>query len=367
MARDASRDDVVSILDDRGRLFGRINLVDAALAIFVLVAVPLAYGTWLLFHPRRVEITSVTRVTLSKDEQRISNPLRAAAKLKVKGRQFSPMLRAWIGSEPALGFMYEDPNSADVIVPPMPPGEYDVALYDGGQEVARAPRAFVVAARETHDQITAVGRVLDLDRATAERLTVGAKFPASGEPAVRVAALGPVQPGRYPLITGAGERVDVPRAGTYERAASLVLACDRGQSNACAVAGITLAPNGVIRLPGSDDPLTFVIDELLPGAAAEPLDIVVQFTGGPEVGMIAAGDRDQIVDDRAAVVTAAGLRQPSGALAVHLRIGADRAHDGWRYRGRSVKVGAPFQLTTDRYVANGTVASMTALAAGAGK
>ena len=146
----------MTVLDDRGRLFGRVNLVDAVVLGFIVLLIPVAYGTWLLFRPKPVRITSVTRVTLSKEEQRIANPLRAAAKLKVKGSGFTPMLRAWIGPEPSLGFTFEDPTSADVIVAPMAPGEYDVALYDGGQEVARAPKAFVNPGTPNHDQIKAV-------------------------------------------------------------------------------------------------------------------------------------------------------------------------------------------------------------------
>jgi len=332
----------VTVVDDRGRLFGRVNLVDASVAIFVVVLLPVAYGTWLLFHPRKVEVTSVTRVALTKDEQRIANPLRAAAKLKVKGRQFSPMLRAWIGSEPSLGFMFEDPNSADVIAPPLPPGAYDLVLYDGGQEVARVPRAYVVAAPESRGRVTAVGRFVGLDRSHAEQLKVGTPFPPAGEAAARVTVLGPIE----------------DSGGSVERAASVLVECDSTpQPGGCGLAGIAVVPANAIRLAGPADPITFVVDEVLPGAAAQPLDVVVQFGGGPEAALIAAADRDQFVDDRAAVVTSVS-RQPGRAVDVHLRLGADRGRDGWQYRGRTLKVGAPFLLTTAKYVANGTVASV---------
>src|SRR4030095_1412673 len=105
------------------------------------------------FQPKRVQICAATRLRRTKEEQRIANPRRAAAKLKVKGTGFTPMLRAWIGPEPSLSVTFEDPTSADVIVGPMAPGEYDVALYDGGQEVARAPKAFVNPGIPNHDQI----------------------------------------------------------------------------------------------------------------------------------------------------------------------------------------------------------------------
>jgi hypothetical protein len=359
----------MTVLDDRGRVFGRVNLVDALVAGFLLLLIPVAYGTWLLFHPNQVQIASVTRVQLSKEEQRIANPLRAAAKLKVRGSGFTPMLRAWIGSEPALGFTFEDPNSADVIVGPMPPGEYDVALYDGGQEVARAAKAFAIPASRGRPQIKAIGRLVDLDRATADGLQPGAAFPTEADPRVRIAALGPVGPGSYALLVQPGkeaqlERLEVPRDGTFERAAAVVLGCDPAEQpdSGCTIGGVYPAANAQLRVPGAPQPMTFIVDELLPAAPAEMLDVNVRLSGGPATSLMQIGDRDTLLDDRAAVVTALGSR-PTGAtggLDVRVRMGVDRAHDGWRYRGRLVKPGAAFSLTTERYVVSGTIASMGA-------
>jgi Domain of unknown function (DUF4330) len=356
----------VTVLDDRGRLFGRVNLVDAVVVGFIVLLIPVAYGTWLLFRSKPVRITSVTRVTLSKEEQRIANPLRAAAKLKVKGTGFTPMLRAWIGPEPSLGFTFEGPTSADVIVGPMAPGEYDVALYDGGQEVARAPKAFVNPGIPNHDQIKAVGRLVDLNRATADALQSGAMFPSNSDARVRIAALGPVEPGRRPLLVQPGtERLDVPREGAFERSATLVLTCDptNQPDTTCMVGGLYPSVNTALRVPGATDAMTFVVDELLPAAPAQPLDATVRLTGGPELAMVAVGDRDGLLDDRAAVVTAIRSRQGS-SVDVQLRLGVDRARDGWRYRGRVVKAGAPFTLTTERYTAAGTVVSAVAASTG---
>ena len=57
----------------------------------------------------------------------------------------------------------------------------------------------------------------------------------------------------------------------------------------------------------------------------------------------------------------AGIARPSPRirasilLDVTLRLGVDAVGDGWRYRGRVIKAGAPFTLTTERYVAEGVV------------
>ena len=181
-------------------------------------------------------------------------------------------------------------------------GEYDVALYDGGQEVARAPKAFVNPGIPNNDQIKAVGRLVDLNRATADALQPGAMFPSNSDARVRIAALGPVEPGRRPLLVQPGsERLDVPREGAFERSATLVLACDptNQPDTTCMVGGLYPAVNTALRVPGASDAMTFVVDELLPAAPAQPLDATVRLTGGPELAMVAVGDRDGLLDDRA--------------------------------------------------------------------
>ena len=121
----------------------RFNVFDAALAGFVVVLIPIAYGTFLLFRAPRPAITSVNRVEITKEERRIGGP-NLVAKLKVKGSGLRPMLRASIDDQPAIGFVFENPNSADLLVAATPPGAHDLVLYDGVQEVARAPKAVVI-------------------------------------------------------------------------------------------------------------------------------------------------------------------------------------------------------------------------------
>ena len=95
-------------IDDRGRLFGRVNMVDAAIGAFVLVLIPLAYGTFLLFRSPAPSVASVTRVPISTEERRLAGGSRLSAKLKVRGSGFRPMLRASIDQAPALGFVFEE-------------------------------------------------------------------------------------------------------------------------------------------------------------------------------------------------------------------------------------------------------------------
>jgi len=118
----------------------RFTLFDAAIAAFVIVLIPIAYGTWRLFRPPQPAIASVRRVDITKEERRIGGP-NLVTKMKIQGSGFRPLLRATIDDVPAIGFVFENPNSADLMLGAIPPGVHDLVLYDGVQEVARAPKA----------------------------------------------------------------------------------------------------------------------------------------------------------------------------------------------------------------------------------
>jgi hypothetical protein len=121
----------------------RLNLFDAAIVVFLIMLVPIAYGTYLLFRAPRTVIASVRRVGITQEERRIGGP-NLIAKFKVQGSGLRPLLRASIDEQPAIGFVFENPNSADLLVGRVPPGVHDLILYDGVQEIARAPQSVLI-------------------------------------------------------------------------------------------------------------------------------------------------------------------------------------------------------------------------------
>src|SRR5262249_8073284 len=158
----------------------------------------------------------------------------------------------------------------------------------------------------------------------------GDAFPSASNARARVAALGPVAPALRSLVVQPGQRIDVPQQGSFERAAEFALACDPTEQPEmnCLVGGSYPAPSAQLHLPGPGNGLSFVVDELLPDAASEPMDVTVRFAGGPELALMKIGDRDTFLDERAAEVKSLGAR--SGAsLDVRLRVGVDRGRDGW--------------------------------------
>jgi hypothetical protein len=337
----------MSMIDDKGRLFGRFNLVDAAAIGFIIVLLPIGYATYLLFRPSRPVIDSVERFELTKEERRVAGGGVLTAKLKVRGSGLNPLLRARIGDTDAVGFVFETPNSADVLVGLVPPGRHDLVLYDGVQEVARA-RGAVEIINSAAPRVRAYGWLTRLNPAQAAGLEPGASSAPQQNPGYEIVALGPPRPARARIGSG-DAAADLPIASQVERAAEILVRCDWPTAEACTIGGEQLNrdPPIMVTLAGG---LSFQIDEVAPPSEPARATMRVQFDGPVP---ITVGDRDQIVGSRAAEVTAV-----SGNT-VTLRLGADESRDGWRYRGRLLAPGSPFTLRTASYVAGGRVLSLS--------
>lgn len=347
----------MTIMDERGNVGGRINLIDLAALLLLLAILPLAYGASLLFRPSQPTISEVGQVDITNAERRIvAGGSLLSAKLKIKGSGFNPMLRAYIDDAPALAFVYENPNSADVLAGPLSPGAHDLILMDGVQEVARA-KGVVKIESPSSRVLRAAGWLTNMDRAVADQLKVGSTFPP-GAPSHEVVALGPVQPARSRIRFGATD-ADYPIEGRVERQAVILVRCDpsgeefRTGQEPCNVGGQAVlgTPPVTIALPGATATIGFSIDELFPVAAPRRARIQVRLDRGSSA--VQPGDRDALLDARAATVAA-----KQGEV-VTLDLGLDESRDGWRYRGTLVRIGSTFAWATDRYQASGIVSSMT--------
>lgn len=345
----------MTIVDDHGRLFGRLNLVDAAAAAFVLLLVPLAYGTYLLFQPAAPRIDSVSPSIITREERRIGVGGNLTAKFKVRGTGFTPLLRARIGEAEALGFVFENPNSADILVGPVPPGAHDLILLDGIQEVARAIGAISVQP-EASTFVRAVGWLINLDADLVRTLRVGLSFPETA-PAFEIVALGPVRPARS-SVKLAGDTILRKVDGLEEREAVLTLRCDPSQDNPCTIGerAENQIPPVSISLPGPSRSFQFAIEELLSPTPPQMGSVQIRLAAGAPLSTVRVGDRDGLLDERRAVVTA--IDRSAGGVTVTLNLGLDDSREGWRYRGQRVKAGAKFQFSTDHYEASGTIESV---------
>lgn len=334
----------MTLIDRNGRVFGRFNLIDAALIAFVLLLLPVGYATFLLFRPARPVIESVTQVPVTDEERRVSGAGLLLTKLKVRGNGFNPMLRARIGDAPAMGFVFETPNSADVIVGVVPPGKHDLVLMDGVQEVARAREAVEIQATEG-PSIRAFGWLTRLSAATASTLQEGYQSDPNAPGAFRIIAVGPERPAKSRISIGS-RAIDLPVSGQVERAAEILVRCDWPSSRTCGVNGESLssAPPVAITLAGG---IRFEVEAIDSPADAFPAVAVLRLDR-PFAGA-RAGDRDANVSANGAEITSVA------GSAVTLKLGVRDSREGWSYRGQPIVPGAEFTLRTDAYVLKGTI------------
>jgi len=371
------------MVDAEGRLFGRINAIDAAIGLFILILVPLAAGAVLLFRPPHPSITSVEPAPISMIEDRAASGTPLGGKVKVRGTGLRPVLRAEIGDRPAIAFIFESPSSADVLVGELAPGVYDLVLKDGVQEVARAHAAITIPEKPTGGtRVRAVGRFMELSKAAAERLRIGAKFPNDHEPEMEIVALGEPEPATY-SINGNSE-VAVPNV--WHRAAVLAVRCQLPPlaPRECRIGGTLLDAGNVLALPGSGGSVRFLIDQIQPDSTPMQAEARVRFIGYPSViDLLHVGDIDReqwSIDGRSARIISLGARRPTTgtvfipappaansaraelnatdqmvALDVVLRLGIDQLRDGWRYRTDLVRAGGVLTFTTMRYTVRGVI------------
>jgi hypothetical protein len=341
----AERKGRMRYIDEQGRVFGRVNLFDAALIAFAIVLVPLAYATYLLFRTPALQITSVTRVPITREERRVAGGSLLAAKIKLRGNGLRPLLRASIDDTPALALVFENPHSADILVGEVPPGTHDLILYDGVQEVGRAPKSVTIQPEPT-EHVLVVGTLAVADRTAAEKIAVGPMVPTA-----EIVKLGAV-------------RADP--TGEWQRDAEIRFECEPDPTGeGCSVAGTRVgAPHPPLLhiSAGSGTVWSFAVRDVLPATPAQPATARVQLSAPDAVlKLVRAGARDDCLDDRAAVVAATGATRTVGtgpALDATLKLGLDRSADGWNYRGRTFKAGAPFTLATEQYVVAGVVLSV---------
>ncbi len=138
------------LIDDRGRLFGRVNVIDATIVGFLLVLMPIVYTASRLFLVPKPQIERVEPAT------QLAGPGR---RIRVVGRNLRPFMRAVPSptgypslidsariNEPPANILQVSPSLIEVELPDLKPGPYDLRLFDTTEEVARLTHAFTLTA-----------------------------------------------------------------------------------------------------------------------------------------------------------------------------------------------------------------------------
>ncbi len=363
----------MSLIDDRGRVAGRINLVDAVVAIVILVLIPVAYAAYLLFQTPTPKLTSIDPVSLYQGPN---------LRIGINGVNLRPFMRISFNNVQGRTFMIGSTTRAEVDLPDLNAGVYDIVLYDYMREIDRLPKALTIlpAASTAVIEMEIAGSFKQLSEKEAGTLKVGTKLPPTGGSVAEIVNIGSSVPGQ--LRVRAGEvTLGIPTP-QVELPATLKVKCGvSGNADGtvkCQIPGpaqlATVAPDSVLTLAGPTGWLTFQIDEVHVATAPTVVQARARLLVTPEIlGSMRAGDVDSSPDARAegygAKIVAIGADRPASAaeaasrgplgggrvVDVTLRVPIEQVVDGWTYKGQPFKTGAPFSFETAHYVVRGEI------------
>ena len=339
----------MTFVDDRGRLFGRFNLIDAVVAIFIFGLIALLYGAAALFWAPQPTLASIDPPTLAAGPN---------LSVRIHGQHLKPYLRVSFNDVQGKDFLFRSSTEAEVNLNSMAPGVYDVVLYDVAQERARLPRALTIGpAPIPPSRMTLVGILGNLDAERAKQLTPGTVIANIGT----IRKVGQPLPARFRVNAG-GAFVQLPIERAVVLPAEIEAGCDVTAIQGapfCQINGINLLATMVLYGDHALGRLPFQIDQLRGTPALHTLTVIARFTGPPQIlANIRSGDVDHGVYTNplaaGATVVAAG-NPASGQADVTLSLQAERGPDGWIYASQPLRAGSQIQFSTPRYVVAGSV------------
>lgn len=350
----------MAMVDADGRLWGRWNLFDAVVAVLVLALLPLGYGAYALFRTPLPALTAVEPVTVTDGPN-----LRVA----VRGVNLRPFLRVSFGTIQGKSFLFDDSTRAQVELNPMPPGVYDVVLYDYKQERSRLPNALTVLPAPTPlptTKVIVVGRLINLKPELASQVKPGLSLPFGNE-LLETGKVGPA----WAKVYVSGPSMDVPVKDLLQVPVKLRMGCDvraPGGYPECYGARFPLRPAYMGPLDTSLGDMALQVDHLAGDQPFDYINVVVRVTGGPgALNQIRPGDTDASITENelafgATVAAVAPLRKLSEDAAdtqATFRVRTQTTPAGWMYHTAPLRIGSPFAFRGPRYEVNGTVLSVT--------
>jgi hypothetical protein len=378
----------VQLIDDQGRLFGRLNIVDAAGVLVVGVLIPLVYGAYMLFRPELPRLTAVEPSTVEQ----------GTVQVNVRGEHLRPELRLTVDGR-AVRLLLADSEHGILQIPVLEPGSYDVAVLDDSQELGRLSGALtVVAPATTIAEIVAIGSFDAADLAQAE--TLRRTVEADGQDAGRAWDVLEVKPPEPEYVYLPPHRIPLS-SGRYQVRAVLRFRCALTQDivtqtgltpEKCSTFDVPLARDAVVRVPvgpGGEMDAPFRIIELHPvytgvvdvalratGCSVSPTDSPVPTASGPlttasgyatpgESGYLTAeelsalreaarsGTRSSIEDTLAPSLESFDVLAETSnrelVVTVHLRVPAVNTAAGWMHRGSFLRAGGAFMVAGRSY------------------
>ena len=349
----------MQVLDDHGRLFGRINIIDAAVLFVACLMIPLAYGAYLLFSTPPARIISIEPAHASQGLSQIT----------IRGEHLRPYLRVGIGKQEAA-LLFENAALGILPLPRLDPGSYDVVLYDESQELQRLVGGLVIEApvppAVPHAELIVSGAFRGLGVRAAGRLVRNLGTATQDHPWGRVLGFQPAEVRMAPLQPGAVVMSD----GTYQVRAVIRLRCAL-EGNECRLENVAVKPAAEVPIAVAGQTTNFTIDDVHP-ADARDVQVTLRAAIPPELTAFLSaagegGERFPAWDALRPSLVSFTLqrRVPDGrdvGIAV-VRVPAVRTATGWLYRERVLRVSEEFSFEGPQYQLRGVIAGIAAAGA----
>lgn len=347
----------MAVIDERGRLFGRWNMLDVAVAVLIAGLIPLSYAAYLLFREQPPRLVAVTPNSIEQASE---------LRLTIRGENLRPYMRLSVGAHQGREFHFKSTEAAEIPFAYIPPGVYDVVLFDEAQERFRLTNALTITPSGLPaTEVVAIGAFGNLDAAAASKLIAGTELPGAG----RILAVGRPGPDVTKVFAGS-VLVGVPVPDALRLPAAVLFKCYlRSQQGTpyCVIDDTTIAPPAILKLSTPLGTTPFQV-ELVRGPVpleAKPVDI--RLTGSPALlSLVKPGDIDLngTANDLAllARVDRVGplraLGPSSAEVPVQLIAQLQPAEEGWLYNSAPLRAGSTITFRTPRYEVRGVVISV---------
>jgi IPT/TIG domain len=348
----------MEIVDREGRIFGRFNVVDAVVTVFVLGLIPLLYGAVVLFRVPPPKLTAVVPAAIA------AGP---SQRVTIKGENLRPYMRVSFGTNQGQNFLFKSITEAVVDLHEMPPGVYDVVLYDVAQEQSRLPGGFTVLPSPlAPTQVILVGMLGNLDLERAKQIKVGDRVSGVGT----IRALG-VPLTSHVRINSSSLLLEIPMDKAVMLPAEVETSCDLPPKTGlpfCVANDTSLQPTVVLMGQHPVGRLPFQIDQVRSPAALESIDVIARYAGPRDImRAIRKNDVDLglFANPLAAGAKVVDVRAPhsldptTDEVIVTIRLQAERGSNGWVYAGLPVRAGGNLAVRNARYEVSGLVLSIT--------
>lgn len=351
----------MSIVDDRGRVFGRVNLVDAILLTVLVGLIPLAYGAYALFRTPPPTLRAVEPAHLQHGPN---------MRVTIRGENLRPYMRVSFNDQQGRSFLFASTTEAQVELGTLSPGTYDVVLYDYAQERARLRKALTIGPPPLPStMVVVVGWLANLTTDVAKKVVPGMSLGVG-----QVAEVGKPT-GEMARVAVGDATLDVPVERAFRVPVTFKTGCYVQTVDGrpeCVGAGVALRPDAYLLLPTPFGDLPFQVAQVRSPQPLESVEAVVRFVGHPAALALAKpGDVDLglSMNELAAgahVLHAAAPHGIPGSVAddmvaedVVLLLRAQKGADGWRYSSGALRVGGTFLFRTPDYELSGSILRLT--------